>query len=65
MAMPGMRNRTIKISSAGKIFSLTGWKIGMVMAAPEIMRVIAKAHQFTTLPPPQPAIGRRARPCQG
>jgi N-succinyldiaminopimelate aminotransferase len=48
MAMPGMRNRTIKISSAGKIFSLTGWKIGMVMAAPEIMRVIAKAHQFTT-----------------
>lgn len=48
MAMPGMRNRTIKISSAGKIFSLTGWKIGMVMAAPDIMRVIAKAHQFTT-----------------
>ncbi|MDP4593709.1 MAG: aminotransferase [Beijerinckiaceae bacterium] len=48
MALPGMRNRTIKISSAGKIFSLTGWKIGLVMAAPEIMRVLAKAHQFTT-----------------
>lgn len=48
MAMPGMRERTIKISSAGKIFSLTGWKIGMVMAAPDIMRVVAKAHQFTT-----------------
>ena len=48
MAMPGMRGRTIKVSSAGKIFSLTGWKIGMVMAAPEIMRVVAKAHQFTT-----------------
>lgn len=48
MSLPGMRNRTIKISSAGKIFSLTGWKIGLVMAAPGIMRVLAKAHQFNT-----------------
>ncbi|MGE3248370.1 MAG: aminotransferase [Beijerinckiaceae bacterium] len=48
MAMPGMRDRTIKIGSAGKIFSLTGWKIGLVAAAPDIMRVLAKAHQFTT-----------------
>jgi N-succinyldiaminopimelate aminotransferase len=48
IALPGMRERTIKISSAGKIFSLTGWKVGLVMAAPGIMRVLAKAHQFTT-----------------
>lgn len=48
MSLPGMRDRTIKISSAGKIFSLTGWKIGLVMAAPDIMRVLAKAHQFNT-----------------
>ena len=48
MALPGMRDRTIKIGSAGKMFSLTGWKVGLVMAAPDIMRVLAKAHQFTT-----------------
>jgi N-succinyldiaminopimelate aminotransferase len=48
ISLPGMRERTIKISSAGKIFSLTGWKVGLVMAAPDIMRVLAKAHQFTT-----------------
>jgi N-succinyldiaminopimelate aminotransferase len=39
MARPGMRDRTVKISSAGKIFSLTGWKVGMVMAAAPLMRV--------------------------
>lgn len=48
MARPGMRERTVKISSAGKIFSLTGWKVGLVMAAPALMRVLAKAHQFLT-----------------
>jgi aspartate/methionine/tyrosine aminotransferase len=52
MARPGMRERTVKISSAGKIFSLTGWKVGMVMAAPPIMRVLAKAHQFLTFTTP-------------
>jgi N-succinyldiaminopimelate aminotransferase len=52
MARPGMRERTIKISSAGKIFSLTGWKVGFVMAAPELMRVLSKAHQFLTFTTP-------------
>lgn len=52
MAVPGMRERTVKIGSAGKIFSLTGWKVGFVMAAPELMRVIAKAHQFLTFTTP-------------
>ena len=34
IALPGMRERSVKIGSAGKIFSLTGWKVGFVCAAP-------------------------------
>ena len=52
MAMPGMRERTIKIGSAGKIFSLTGWKVGFVMADAALMRVLARAHQFITFTTP-------------
>jgi aspartate/methionine/tyrosine aminotransferase len=52
MAQEGMRERTVKIGSAGKIFNLTGWKVGFVMAAPPIMRVLAKAHQFLTFTTP-------------
>ncbi|MGL4729244.1 MAG: aminotransferase [Bosea sp. (in: a-proteobacteria)] len=52
MARPGMRERCVKISSAGKIFSLTGWKVGLVMAPAPIMRVLAKAHQFLTFTTP-------------
>lgn len=52
LALPGMRERTVKIGSAGKIFSLTGWKVGFVCAAPQIMRVLAKAHQFITFTTP-------------
>ena len=52
IALPGMRERTVKISSAGKIFSLTGWKVGLVMAAPALMRVLAKAHQYITFTTP-------------
>jgi N-succinyldiaminopimelate aminotransferase len=48
IALPGMRERCVKIGSAGKIFSLTGWKVGFVCAAPAILRVLAKAHQFIT-----------------
>jgi aspartate/methionine/tyrosine aminotransferase len=52
IAMPGMADRCVKIGSAGKIFSLTGWKVGMVCAAPELISVIAKAHQFLTFTTP-------------
>ena len=52
MALPGMRERTVKISSAGKIFGMTGWKVGFVMAAPPLMRGLAKAHQFLTFTTP-------------
>jgi len=48
MARPGMRERTARIGSAGKIFSLTGWKVGWVTAAPALLQPITKAHQFLT-----------------
>jgi aspartate/methionine/tyrosine aminotransferase len=47
-SLPGMAERTIKIGSAGKIFSLTGWKVGWMVAAPELASVAARAHQFLT-----------------
>jgi aspartate/methionine/tyrosine aminotransferase len=47
-ALPGMAERTIKCGSAGKIFSLTGWKIGWLVAAPEMAAVASRAHQFLT-----------------
>jgi aspartate/methionine/tyrosine aminotransferase len=53
ITLPGMRERTVRIQSAGKIFSLTGWKIGMITAADELLTPIAKAHQYLafTTPP--------------
>ena len=52
IAAEGMRERTVKIGSAGKIFSLTGWKVGFVVAAPALLGPIAKAHQFLTFTTP-------------
>ena len=52
IAAPGMRERTVKIGSAGKIFSLTGWKVGFVVAAPPLLRTLARAHQFLTFTTP-------------
>jgi aspartate/methionine/tyrosine aminotransferase len=46
--LPGMAERTIKIGSAGKIFSLTGWKVGWMAAAQPIANLVARAHQFLT-----------------
>ena len=51
-AMPGMAARTVKIGSAGKIFSLTGWKVGWAVAAPELAAQVARAHQFVTFTTP-------------
>jgi N-succinyldiaminopimelate aminotransferase len=52
IALPGMRERTVKVGSAGKIFSLTGWKVGFVCAAAPILKVLAKAHQYVTFTTP-------------
>jgi N-succinyldiaminopimelate aminotransferase len=52
IAFPGMRERTVKIGSAGKIFSLTGWKVGFVLACPTLMKALARAHQFLTFTTP-------------
>lgn len=49
---PGMRERTIKIGSAGKMFSMTGWKVGFACAAPKLTEAFAKAHQFLTFTTP-------------
>ncbi|MGI8841002.1 MAG: aminotransferase [Caulobacteraceae bacterium] len=52
MAFPGMRDRCVKIGSAGKMFALTGWKVGFLIAAPALTQVLAKAHQFLTFTTP-------------
>lgn len=45
---PGMFERTITLSSAGKTFGLTGWKIGWVCAGPGITDIVRKVHQYIT-----------------
>lgn len=47
-SLDGMRERTLRISSAGKIFSLTGWKVGWIEGPAELMAAVMKAHQFVT-----------------
>src|SRR5690606_27673098 len=58
---PGMRDRTVTISSAGKTFSVTGWKIGWVCAVPELTTAVRTAKQFLTYVsggPFQPAVAQ-------
>ena len=52
MTLPGMRERCVRIGSAGKSFSLTGWKVGYATAAAPLAAVIAKAHQNLTFSTP-------------
>ncbi|EZP73643.1 Aspartate aminotransferase [Sphingomonas paucimobilis] len=52
MGLPGMRGRTVKIGSAGKIFSLTGWKVGWMCAAAPVATLLGRAHQFLTFTTP-------------
>jgi len=59
ISLPGMRDRTIQISSSGKTFSFTGWKIGWVCAQPALLNTVRTAKQFLTYvngSPFQPAI---------
>ena len=46
MDFPEMTERSVKIGSAGKIFGLTGWKIGWMCAAPALAAALGRAHQF-------------------
>jgi N-succinyldiaminopimelate aminotransferase len=48
VSFPGMRERTVRISSAGKTFAFTGWKIGWVMATPELVAAVKTVKQFLT-----------------
>ena len=50
--LPGMAERTVRIGSAGKSFSLTGWKVGYVSGPAALIAPISKAHQFTTFTTP-------------
>jgi aspartate/methionine/tyrosine aminotransferase len=47
-SLPGMGARCLRVGSAGKMFSLTGWKVGWVTGPKDLMRVVANAHQFIT-----------------
>ena len=58
---PGMRERTLTISSAGKTFSVTGWKIGWICAPPALLTAARTVKQFLTYvsgAPFQPAVAR-------
>ncbi|MEV5606786.1 pyridoxal phosphate-dependent aminotransferase [Streptomyces sp. NPDC052225] len=46
--LPGMRERTVTIGSAGKTFSFTGWKVGWVTSTPELVTAVRSAKQFLT-----------------
>ena len=48
LAVPALAERSIKVGSAGKIFSMTGWKVGWAVAAPALAARIAGRHQFLT-----------------
>lgn len=46
--LPEMFGRTVTVSSAGKLFSATGWKIGWVYGPPNLIAAVGRAHQFVT-----------------
>nr|WP_275935757.1 pyridoxal phosphate-dependent aminotransferase [Herbidospora sakaeratensis] len=46
--LPGMRERTVRISSAGKSFSVTGWKTGWICSTPELVTAVTAVKQFLT-----------------
>ena len=58
---PGMRERTIRISSSGKTFSATGWKIGWALGPAQLIAEVTAVKQFLTFvsgAPFQPAVAR-------
>jgi aspartate/methionine/tyrosine aminotransferase len=53
-SLPGMRSRTITISGASKTFSVTGWRVGWILAPAELTDAIRKVHDFLTVGAPAP-----------
>jgi aminotransferase len=65
--LPGMRERTITVSGASKTFSITGWRIGTIVAPREVTNAIRKVHDFLTVGAPAPlqeavAVGMESLP---
>jgi aspartate/methionine/tyrosine aminotransferase len=52
--LPGMRERTVTINSLSKTYSVTGWRVGWMVAAPELTNSIRKVHDFLTVGAPAP-----------
>jgi aspartate/methionine/tyrosine aminotransferase len=52
ITLPGMAERVVRVGSAGKMFSLTGWKVGWVTGPAALIDVVGKAHQFITFTTP-------------
>ena len=48
-ALPGMKDRTITCNSLSKTYSITGWRLGYVIAPPEICDTVKKVHDFLTV----------------
>jgi aminotransferase len=49
ITLPGMRHRTVLVNSMSKTFSVTGWRVGWVIASPELTDTIRKVHDFLTV----------------
>jgi aminotransferase len=54
ITLPGMRDRTILVNSLSKTFSVTGWRVGWIAAAPELTEAVRKVHDFLTVNAPTP-----------
>jgi aminotransferase len=52
--LPGMRERTIVVSGASKTFAVTGWRVGTILAPPDLTDAIRKVHDFLTVGAPAP-----------
>jgi aspartate/methionine/tyrosine aminotransferase len=49
MTLPGLRKRCVSVNSLSKTFSVTGWRVGWVVAPPELTNSIRKVHDFLTV----------------
>lgn len=52
--LPGMGDRTVTINGLSKTYSVTGWRVGYILAAPELTNAIRKIHDFLTVAAPSP-----------